>query len=61
MLFVCVAYSQGCGLDGISVEAKVKARLFHRGQGRGQIEAGLLAVSNQQVLLSQLYFFFFFG
>ena len=31
-----------CGLDGISFEAEVGP--FHRGQGRGQIEADLLAL-----------------
>jgi len=42
-----VLSSQGCGLDGSSVE--VEAGSFDRGQGRGQgrIEAGLLALHQQ--------------
>jgi len=37
-------WQQGCGLDGISIEAEaeVKAEPFHR--GRGRIEADLLAL-----------------
>jgi len=39
---------QGCGLDGISIEAEaeVKAGPFHRGRGRGRgrIKADLLAL-----------------
>ena len=43
---VCTGLRQGCGLDGISIEAEVKAGPFHRGRGRGrgQIEADLLAL-----------------
>jgi len=49
---------QGCGLDGISIKAEVKARPSHQGQGRGWIEAGLFALQQP----TSFYFCtFFFG
>jgi len=45
LLEVCNVFQQkqqGCGLDGISIEAEVKAGPFRR--GRGRIEADLLAL-----------------
>ena len=48
MLVWAASSAQGCGLDGISIEAEaeVKSGPFHRGQGRGRgrIEADLLAL-----------------